>query len=360
MCFKSISLAVIAVTSLGSIAASAAPLVQGCHPTWAHGGHYSSGSLVSASRSVWINDSSGSETTAYIRKNFKCLTGLCPVIDPSDAIHATSAWSDEGECFGSAAAPSPSPISLWNGVGCPPSWSEGALYSRGELAEVDGLVYKCTESQFENLFCGMSSFKPGDSSILMVWTLKGACVEGSESTPAYKFEESEYVGGCPEEFISGVKYEEGDIVSIGHVVYVCRDWPRSEMCKQIGYEPDGSYSEQAWNRLGYCEGKFNSVFGMKARLCLFYFHYNRLHTSCYADTFQARLLQPPPRPLKSCLITTAAPKLSQTASSTKPTTKYLFQWMARRLLSISVTRMCINLDTVSSLSLEMSMSLDGF
>jgi hypothetical protein len=110
---------------------------------------------------------------------------------------------------------------------------------------------------------------------LMVWTLEGACVlEGSESTPAYKFEESEYVGGCPEEFVSGVKYEEGDKVSIDRVVYVCREWPRSEMCKQIGYEPDGSYSEQAWNRLGYCEGKFNSVFSMKARLCLFYFLYN--------------------------------------------------------------------------------------
>jgi hypothetical protein len=83
-----------------------------------------------------------------------------------------------------------------------------------------------------------------------------------------------YVGGCPEKFISGVKYEEGDKVSIYHDVYVCREWPMSVWCRQIGYEPGGSYSEQAWYHLGYCEGKFTSVFGMKTCLCLFYIYCN--------------------------------------------------------------------------------------
>lgn len=255
--------AAVAVTSPGLIAASAAaPLLPGCHSIWIHGGPYSSGAIVSAPRAISTIDSSGVETTISITKNFKCLSGTasdalshCPVIDPSDATHAATAWSDEGQCSPTIAASTPPLTDVWNGVGCPPTWSEGVLYNRGELAEIDGIVYQCSTKLFLNLWCGRSFSKPGDSSYWKtVWTVQGACNRGSPAAP-YNFEESEYVGGCPEEFVKEKKYKEGDKVMADGFVYACREWPESELCKQDGYEPNGSYSHHAWNRLGHCNGK---------------------------------------------------------------------------------------------------------
>jgi hypothetical protein len=57
----------------------------------------------------------------------------------------------------------------------------------------------------------------------------------------------------------GEEVKQEDTAMMDVVAYICRDWPESEfeLCKESGYEPNGSYSHHAWNcnQLGHCNSK---------------------------------------------------------------------------------------------------------
>jgi hypothetical protein len=246
----------IALTSLLLRSTDAA----GCYPVWSSGSAYFSGSLVSST--VVVNATAGTTTT----KNFKCTSGSepalshCPTYDPSNAIMAAAAWSDQGECSGSQAIVTSAPTSkptnaAWAGAGCPKAWVDGASYESGEMAEVDGNAYKCSDAPFVNAWCGNSLYKPGDSLYWeQAWTLLGSCSGTIAPTGSPVFVSLADAGGCPDEYSADATYEEGDKVAMNNIVYKCRSWPNSAWCSMAGYEPDGANSADAWTRLGYCDG----------------------------------------------------------------------------------------------------------
>jgi hypothetical protein len=59
---------------------------------------------------------------------------------------------------------------------------------------------------------------------------------------------------CPEFFVAGSSYEEGDLVEMNGVVYKCKDWPNAQWCSMDGYEPGSDNSANAWDIIGHCEG----------------------------------------------------------------------------------------------------------
>ena len=204
MQFKSI--AIVAVTATKASAA-------GCYPSWTSGGAYSSGSLVSATRTYTTTNSDGDTVTTSVKKNFKCTVGsqpslsLCPQIDPSNT--AFDYWSDEGECSGTAPAPAtsapttPPTFSRWEGTGCPDAWTSGKEYEGGDLAEVDGVVYKCSSAQFVSAWCGQENYKPGESQYWSsAWTRLGSCDGTIALTASPDWVVLDDAGGCPDDFIA--------------------------------------------------------------------------------------------------------------------------------------------------------------
>eukprot|EP00804_Cyclotella_cryptica_P027202 CCRYP_017186-RA/>CCRYP_017186-RA protein AED:0.06 eAED:0.06 QI:222/0.5/0.33/1/0.5/0.33/3/309/676 len=216
------------------------------------------GVLVSATRVV--NATAGTS----VKKNFECNSGSqpalshCPNYDPSNAIQAAAAWIDLGECTGTAAAPTPSnkpTYAKWTGSGCPAAWVDGFAYEGGDLAEVNGNVYKCSTTPFVNAWCGNPSYKPGDSTYWQqAWTLLGSCTGTMSPSKAPSFSTIKSAGGCPEPYAASTTYEAGDKVEANGLAYQCRSWPNSAWCSMNGYEPDGPNSKDAWTLLGYCSG----------------------------------------------------------------------------------------------------------
>ena len=250
--FKSIALTSLLLGSTDAV---------GCYPVWSSGSAYFSGSLVSATQIV--NATAGTTVT----KNFKCTSGSepalshCPTYDPSNAVQAAAAWSDQGECSGSQAIVTDAPTSkpthaAWSGAGCPKAWVDGGSYESGEMAEVDGVAYKCSDAAFVNAWCGNSNYKPGDSLYWeQAWTLLGSCDGTIAPTSSPVYVSLTDAGGCPDEYVAGSTYEENDKVAVNGIVYKCRAWPNSAWCSMDGYEPDGVNSGDAWTRVGYCDGE---------------------------------------------------------------------------------------------------------
>ncbi len=176
--YKSIAL-------LPLLTSSATAQTPGCHPQWRSGTSYTGGSLVSTTIYTTTTNSDGDEVTTSEKKNFECQTANaahCPQYDPAVPAQQAGAWTDEGVCTGTApppvtSAPTTSPTHpIWSGAGCPEDWVEGAEYDNGELALVDGIVYRCSEEQFVNGWCGNGGYKPGDSQHWeTAWTLLGGC-----------------------------------------------------------------------------------------------------------------------------------------------------------------------------------------
>jgi hypothetical protein len=111
------------------------------------------------------------------------------------------------------------------------------------LVTVDGNVYKCSEVQFVNTWCGHSSYKPGNSQFWeQAWTLLGSCT-GTIAPSASPISESiTDAGGCPGASSSDVAYTAGDKVEMNGLAYKCRAWPHSTFCSRATYEPDGDTS----------------------------------------------------------------------------------------------------------------------
>ncbi len=125
---------------------------SGCFPAWTSGGSYNKGSQVSQSKTT--NSTAGVLTTTT--NNYECISGdgvnshtsHCPLYDPV-GVTTSSAWKDLGTCSGTAATTTTTAptYSAWSGVGCPGEWVEGTEYQPGAVAELDGVVYKCSTVQ---------------------------------------------------------------------------------------------------------------------------------------------------------------------------------------------------------------------
>jgi hypothetical protein len=270
----SVSISAIMLFKATAVAAFvAAPSVSavgvGCYPAWQQGGSYVTGSLVSATITVTTpSTTSAAATTTYIKKNFKCTTGSlingspwnthCPVYDPSTI---SAEWSDQGECSGTAAIVTPSPTNKptyaqWTGAGCPDAWVSGHDYEGNELAEVDGVVYRCSNALAVAQWCGGEQYKPGDSLYWEIaWTRLGSCDGTISPSKSPMYVSITNAGGCPDDYSDSEEYEEGDKVTVNGLVYKCRSWPNSGYCGRDGYEPGGTYSKEAWTLLGYCDGE---------------------------------------------------------------------------------------------------------
>lgn len=127
------------------------------------------------------------------------------------------------------------------------------------MATMDGVVYMCSSEAFQNVWCGASDYAPGDGLYWeQVWSVVGSCDLTATISPTHApvYEVLENAGGCPDEFESGLDYEEGDKVTVDKVVYVCKPWPLSAYCKMEGFEPGNSNGKEAWGLLGFCDGKW--------------------------------------------------------------------------------------------------------
>jgi hypothetical protein len=281
MLFKSIALAAAAVSPVAG---------AGCYPTWRSGGDYFSGSYVSATRTTTTTASDGTKTTTTVTKNFKCTSGSqpslshCPTYDPSNANIAAAAWSDQGVCVGTqplvTPAPTPKPtFAQWSGVGCPKEWREGTSYAGGELAEVDGVAYECSDAFAVSTWCGQSTYKPGDSLYWQqAWKRLGSCDGTIAPTTSPMYVRIADAGGCPEEYSQGESYEEGDKVMKNNIVYKCRSWPNSGWCNNAAYEPGTDIAKDAWDLLGYCDGKIEIDWSITTHfLCYIHSHSHLVH-----------------------------------------------------------------------------------
>ena len=254
--FKSITINALIISSTSA---------AGCYPVWSPGLAYSSGSLVSAIRV--LNTTAG----MTVKKNFECTSGSLPVLshcpnyDPSNEVQAAAAWKDLGECTGTAAMPVPTnkpTYAKWTGSGCPTSWVAGRSYEGGDLAEVDGNVYKCSTAPFVNYWCGNVSFKPGDSTYWQeAWTLLGSCIGTLAPSKSPSYVALKTFGGCPAIYNDGTSYEAGDKVtfevSTGTLlVYECQAFPNNGYCNL--FEP-GHWSKLGWTLKGYCDGQWEYV-----------------------------------------------------------------------------------------------------
>jgi chitodextrinase len=145
----------------------------------------------------------------------------------------------------------------WSGVGCPPSWQNGASYKGGDIVEVEGVVYECSSEKYVNTFCGMLGYKPGDSLYWsQAWTELGSCSGVIAPTTSPNFVSLVESGGCPKEYQSGTSYNAGDTVTLEgngvvKIVYKCE-------ALDAGYcdlFPPNHDSKLGWKVLGYCSGK---------------------------------------------------------------------------------------------------------
>lgn len=106
----------------------------------------------------------------------------------------------------------------------------------------------------------MGGFEPNNGQFWeYAWTELGSCTGTLAPTDSPSFEHLQDVGGCPDEYASSSKYEEGDKVSKDGFVYACKGWPMSQHCSQAGYQPGVDvggieYWTEAWSIFGYCSG----------------------------------------------------------------------------------------------------------
>ena len=206
-------------------------------------------------------------------KNFVCTHGTqpslshCNTYDPAKPLQQLAAWKDEGECDPSLDSP-PSPVTCgqtdastvyqeWTGKGCPKPWVADTDYAPGDLAQVEGVVYKCLDAGFSS-FCGQSGFMPGSDSMFwkQAWVLLGSCDGTISPSTSPNFISLEDAGGCPDEYQKGMEYKSGDKVSTHDIIYACKVWPYSQRCSMDGYEPDSPNAAEAWTVIGHCDGTY--------------------------------------------------------------------------------------------------------
>ncbi|EJK52208.1 hypothetical protein THAOC_28548 [Thalassiosira oceanica] len=250
---------------------SAAGAPEGCHPPYAAGGSYVSGSYVSATSTVETpvpcdcalpscpsseGQTAGCSTTTTTTEthNYKCVDGgnsaYCGVAGFEPAtLHGYIAWTKESAQCSS---------------GCPGAYVSGESYAAADKVSVAGpaytAVYECAASPL-NKFCGLPGYAPGSGNYWRtVWTLLGSCAGTISPTSSPNYVSLADAGGCPDAWEAGAfKYEENDKVSKNGLVFECRIFPFSQLCGLEGYEPLGELWwedawKTAWTVVGYCSG----------------------------------------------------------------------------------------------------------
>ena len=154
--------------------------------------------------------------------------------------------------------PGSSPTSpLWSGIGCPEEYKADTQYDEAAIVSVDKTVYQCAKK----LLCGMVTYQPRtDQHWDKAWKIIGGCLDDLAPMDGPAFEalhtgNSQY--GCPKEFSSGVRYDEGNTVTVNNRVFRCKAWPYSGHCSQAGYKPLTNPAtpdawKDAWDFIGYC------------------------------------------------------------------------------------------------------------
>jgi len=188
-----------------------------------------------------------------------------------------SAWTYVGGCEGTI-SPTSSPTFSGTLGGCPEEYDAGTPYQPGDKVSVtnqDGMgkIYKC-KGWPEGGQCVKEAYRPGGSAEggvpgtklwTTAWSYVGGCTGTISPTGAPNFVTTY---GCPEEYVAGTEYEEGDKVSIigtGETqgkIYKCKGWPNTGYCANDAYRPGpGGASHDgvplwktAWTYVGGCEG----------------------------------------------------------------------------------------------------------
>ena len=109
----------------------------------------------------------------------------------------------------------------------------------------------------------MTGYKPGtdkhwDKSWKIIGSRFGGTLAPMKSPSFEVLSNVSNEGGCPGDYDGGVKYGEGDTVSVNKLVFRCEAWPYSGHCSQQGYKPMTNTAtpdawKEAWDFIGDCE-----------------------------------------------------------------------------------------------------------
>jgi hypothetical protein len=121
------------------------------------------------------------------------------------------------------------------------SYSLGLVCAKRHLVTFDSLEY-CESTASPSV--GPMIFSPSAGP---------TTISPSVSPTIFSPSASPSVEDCPDAFVAGTSYEEGDTVEVNGVVYQCRSYPNAQWCSVSGYEPGGDNSDEAWDIVGYCD-----------------------------------------------------------------------------------------------------------
>mmetsp|Transcript_22256 Transcript_22256/g.44750 ORF Transcript_22256/g.44750 Transcript_22256/m.44750 type:complete len:267 (-) Transcript_22256:291-1091(-) len=181
-----------------------------------------------------------------------------PHCDPGE-LADDDAWTEVGPCTGTV-GPTSSPTFDPDTPGCPDPYSPAIAYGKGDKVAVDGSrAYMCKRDD-DAAFCNAGPrYAPGTglySDVAWVWL--GSCVGTLAPTAAPTVDLE--APGCPEEYSSAAKYEGGDKVLVGGLVYVCK-WDEYGAYCNAGpmFAPGGDNSDLGWIKMGSCRGSLAPV-----------------------------------------------------------------------------------------------------
>ncbi|EJK52016.1 hypothetical protein THAOC_28757, partial [Thalassiosira oceanica] len=93
----------------------------------------------------------------------------------------------------------------------------------------------------------------------MVWTLVGRCTGTIAPTGSPTFDQAT-VTGCPDDWVKGTTYEEGDLAAVTvsstplrKIAYKCKTWPFSGHCSM--YSPAEFGGDLGWTKVGGLTGR---------------------------------------------------------------------------------------------------------
>mmetsp|Transcript_21631 Transcript_21631/g.49554 ORF Transcript_21631/g.49554 Transcript_21631/m.49554 type:complete len:670 (-) Transcript_21631:115-2124(-) len=188
--------------------------------------------------------------------------------EPGTGQYWENVWTLLGSCSGTISpTTSPAYTTLTDQNGCPDAWEAGVnKYKESDKVAKGGLVYQCNAFPYSG-FCGQTGYEPnaddGTEFWKQAWTVIGYCSGTISPTQSPAFDSANSVGGCPDEWVSGVNtsYEEGDTVSITvsttperKIAYTCKAWPFSGFCGMFAPNSGLPDDQQGWTMIGNCDG----------------------------------------------------------------------------------------------------------
>jgi len=197
--------------------------------------------------------------------------GYQPMEDSASPGAWKTAWELIGYCKGSISPTSSPTFDPANSVGgCPDEWSGGSnvKYEEGDMVSVTvstvplhRQAFRCKAWPYSGN-CGRYS-PTNEQGGLLGWSLAGSCDGEIRPTASPTFHMlSVSTSGCPDEYSSSsTNYNAGDLVAytistspLRRIVYMCREYPNTGYCNQIGFQPGSQYDHMAWNLISACSG----------------------------------------------------------------------------------------------------------